>query len=93
MGSSGNKSQPQQNNSNKANNQPKTQSEKDKVARGYVILGLQNGATMDEVKQAYKKLVKQWHPDLFVGKLGQLQQAQEKMRQINEAYALLSESI
>ncbi len=93
MGSSGNKSQPQQNNPNTANNQPRTTIQKDKIARGYVILGLQNGATMDEVKQAYKKLVKQWHPDLFVGKLEQLQQAQEKMRQINEAYSLLSESI
>jgi hypothetical protein len=93
MGSSGNRTQQQQKNPNKPDNQPKTTIEKDKIARGYVILGLQNGATMDEVKQAYKKLVKQWHPDLFVGKLEQLQQAQEKMRQINEAYALLSESI
>jgi GTPase SAR1 family protein len=93
MGSSGNGNKQQQHNPNTANNQPKAQTGKDKIARGYVILGLQNGATMDEVKQAYKKLVKKWHPDLFVGKLEQLQQAQEKMRQINEAYALLSESI
>ncbi|PAX60443.1 dynamin family protein [Brunnivagina elsteri] len=89
MGSSGNRTQQQQ--SNQVKNQSKTQIEKDKIACGYVVLGLKDGATMDEVKQAYKKLVKKWHPDLFVGKAQQLQEAQEKMRQINEAYALLGE--
>lgn len=101
IGSSGNRTQQHQKNhsqansqaNNQTNNQLKTQTEKDKIARGYVVLGLENGATMNEVKQAYKQLVKKWHPDLFVGKPQQLQQAQEKMRQINDAYSLLGEFI
>jgi len=45
---------------------------------------------MAEVKEAYRALVKKWHPDLFVGKLQLQQEAQEKMRLVNEAYGVLS---
>ncbi|RUT05267.1 hypothetical protein DSM106972_040880 [Dulcicalothrix desertica PCC 7102] len=55
------------------------------------VLGLKEGASITDIKQAYRKLVKQWHPDLFTDKLQQ-RQAQEKMHQINEAYNLLSEN-
>ncbi|MFN6571001.1 dynamin family protein [Dendronalium sp. ChiSLP03b] len=72
----------------KAPNQPKTEVEKDKIARAYTTLGLQPSASFAEVKQAYRTLVKQWHPDLFVGKPQILQQAQEKMRIVNEAYTI-----
>ncbi|MEH2382058.1 MAG: dynamin family protein [Nostoc sp.] len=77
--------------SNKAPNQPKTQTEKDKITRAYGILGLQANGSLAEVKQAYRTLVKKWHPDLFVGKPELLKQAQEKMRLLNEAYTILSE--
>ncbi|MHC5824927.1 MAG: J domain-containing protein, partial [Nostoc sp.] len=77
--------------SNKAPNQPKTQTEKDKITRAYGILGLQTYASLAEVKQAYRTLVKKWHPDLFVGKPQLLKQAQEKMHLLNEAYTILSE--
>ncbi|MEH1926543.1 dynamin family protein [Nostoc sp.] len=77
--------------SNKAPNQPKTQTEKDKITRAYSILGLQANASLAEVKQAYRTLVKKWHPDLFVGKPQLLKQAQEKMLLLNEAYTILSE--
>ena len=30
----------------------------------YEVLGLQKGATEDEIKKAYRKLAKQYHPDL-----------------------------
>ena len=30
----------------------------------YEVLGLQKGATDDEIKKAYRKLAKQYHPDL-----------------------------
>jgi GTPase SAR1 family protein len=56
----------------------------------YNVLGLQEGATIADIKQAYRKLVKQWHPDLFVDK-AQQRQAQEKMHQINETYNILSQ--
>ncbi|MFQ4140601.1 dynamin family protein [Chlorogloeopsis sp. ULAP02] len=81
------------NQSQQAPNQAKTQAEKDKIARAYTILGLQSGASLAEIKQAYKNLVKKWHPDLFMDKPQLLKQAQEKMRLINEAYTILNKSI
>ncbi|RUR76786.1 dynamin family protein [Chlorogloeopsis fritschii PCC 9212] len=81
------------NQNQQAPNQAKNQAEKDKIARAYTILGLQSGASLTEIKQAYKNLVKKWHPDLFMDKPQLLQQAQEKMRLINEAYTILNKSI
>lgn len=77
--------------SNKAPNQPKTQTEKDKITRAYSTLGLQTNASLAEVKQAYRTLVKKWHPDLFVNQPQLLKQAQEKMHLVNEAYTILSD--
>ncbi|WP_375509683.1 dynamin family protein [uncultured Nostoc sp.] len=77
--------------SHKTPNQAKTQTEKDKITRAYGILGLQTNASLAEVKQAYRTLVKKWHPDLFVGKPQLQKQAQEKMHLVNEAYTILSE--
>ncbi|MBD2292589.1 dynamin family protein [Anabaena sphaerica FACHB-251] len=70
-------------------NPPKTQAEKDKIARAYQILGLQPNASFAEVKQAYKTLVKKWHPDLFMNQPQMQKQVQEKMRLVNEAYNVL----
>ncbi|MDZ8052186.1 MAG: dynamin family protein [Aulosira sp. ZfuVER01] len=93
MRSPGSQASKQQNTTqnNKAPQQPKTQAEKDKITRAYSILGLQPGVSFSEVKQAYKTLVKKWHPDLFVAKPQLQQQAQEKMRLVNEAYTILSD--
>lgn len=77
--------------SNKAPSQPKSQTEKDKITRAYGILGLQAYASQAEVKQAYRTLVKKWHPDLFVNQPQLLKQAQEKMRLVNDAYTILSD--
>ncbi|MEH1780942.1 MAG: dynamin family protein [Nostoc sp.] len=77
--------------SNKAPNQPKSQIEKDKITRAYSILGLQTNASLAEVKQAYRTLVKKWHPDLFVNQPQLQKQAQEKMHLVNDAYTILSE--
>jgi GTPase SAR1 family protein len=71
--------------------QPRQKLEKDKLRNAYEILELPNNASIADVKQAYRKLVKKWHPDLFVGKPQLLQEAQEKMRKFNEAYTILSE--
>ncbi|PMB02302.1 hypothetical protein CEN49_25880 [Fischerella thermalis CCMEE 5273] len=83
--------QQHQNQSQKTPHQPQTQAEKDKTTRAYTSLGLQPSASLVEIKQAYKTLVKKWHPDLFVDKPQLQQQAQEKMRLINEAYKILLE--
>jgi len=52
----------------------------------YQILGIDKNASRDEIKQAYRKLAFQYHPD----KNKDDPAASEKMKQINEAYAVLS---
>lgn len=58
----------------------------EKKARFYAILGLPSDASMHEVKQAYKKLVKRCHPDLFFDNPPLRQKAQEILTKINQAY-------
>ena len=48
----------------------------------YSVLGLKPGATDDEVKKAYKRLAKKYHPDIA----GNSAEAQKKMQEINAAY-------
>lgn len=55
----------------------------------YDILGLQPGATQKEIKQAYRDLAKVWHPDRFPNDPRLQQKAQEKLKEINEAYGHL----
>ncbi|MGP1383205.1 MAG: DnaJ domain-containing protein [Thainema sp.] len=45
----------------------------------YALLGLQPGASVTEIKQAYRQLAKQWHPDSFPNDPAQRQQAEEKI--------------
>jgi len=56
----------------------------------YEILGLRHGASEDEVKQAYRDLVKVWHPDRFSHDPRLQVKAQEKLKDINEAYTKLN---
>ncbi len=52
----------------------------------YKVLGVSSTATDDEIKKAYRALVKQYHPDNYADNpLADL--AAEKMKEINEAYA------
>ncbi|MCL1854258.1 MAG: J domain-containing protein [Clostridia bacterium] len=51
----------------------------------YQVLGVAPGASDDEIKAAYRKLAKQYHPDLNQGSPA----AEAKMRVVNEAYTLL----
>lgn len=54
----------------------------------YKVLGVKEGASYDEIKKAYRELVKKYHPDRYRGNpLADL--ADEKMREINEAYEFL----
>lgn len=54
----------------------------------YNILQVKENATQDEIKQAYHKMVRLFHPDNFNGSE---EVATEKMTQINEAYETLSD--
>lgn len=53
----------------------------------YDVLGVDKGATKDEIKKAYKKLAKKYHPDLNQGD----KKSEEKFQEINEAYEVLSD--
>ncbi len=53
----------------------------------YETLGVSKDATPDEIKSAYRKLVKQYHPDLHPGD----EKAAEKFKEINEAHEVLSD--
>lgn len=58
----------------------------------YEILGVKKGASEEEIKKAYKKLVVKWHPDRWVnGTDKEKKTAEEKIKEINEAYSVLSD--
>ena len=58
----------------------------DKIARFYKILGLNSNASLKEVKQAYRALLKKWHPDLFYDNPEKQKKAQEVIQKLNEIY-------
>ncbi|MHB1485184.1 MAG: J domain-containing protein [Saccharofermentanales bacterium] len=54
----------------------------------YEVLGIKQTATPDEIKKAYRQLVKKYHPDNY--KDNPLEElAKEKMQEINEAYEMV----
>ncbi|MFZ5650184.1 MAG: DnaJ C-terminal domain-containing protein [Bacillota bacterium] len=55
----------------------------------YEILGVSRNASEKEIKAAYRKLARRWHPDLHTDK--DKAGAEEKFKQINEAYEVLSD--
>ena len=54
----------------------------------YDLLGISKKAQVKEVRQAYRKLARKYHPDLNPGDKA----AEEKFKQIQEAYDVLSDS-
>ena len=54
----------------------------------YEVLGVKQGASQEEIKAAYRKLVKQYHPDQY-GDNPLKDLAQEKLTEVNKAYDML----
>jgi len=54
----------------------------------YEVLGLSKGASDDDIKKAFKKMAKKYHPDLNPGDAD----AEAKFKEINEAYGVLSDA-
>nr|WP_258033390.1 TerB family tellurite resistance protein [Campylobacter concisus] len=69
----------------------------DKVVQekdAFEVLGLNKNASFDEVKARYKELVRQYHPDILMGR-GEskevIERSTKKLQEINEAYGRLKE--
>ncbi len=55
----------------------------------YDVLGVSPNASDDEIKKAYRNLVKKYHPDRFAGDKRAQEAASEKLKQVNEAYNII----
>ncbi|MGI0487158.1 DnaJ domain-containing protein [Pantanalinema rosaneae CENA516] len=55
------------------------------LADCYRVLGLRSGASFDEIKASYRRLVRRYHPDVSTGN----QQTPEKFIEVTQAYKLL----
>ena len=53
----------------------------------YEVLGLQKGASDDEIKKAFRKKAMKYHPDKNKGDKA----AEEQFKEINETYSILSD--
>lgn len=52
----------------------------------YAVLGVERDASVDDIKKAYRKLARQWHPDV-----NSAPEAQSKFAEVSEAYEVLSD--
>lgn len=60
------------------------------LSKAYEVLGVKPGVSMRELKAAHRDLAKVWHPDRFLHDPRLQEKAQEKLKEINEAYEQIS---
>ena len=53
----------------------------------YEVLGVQKGASDDEIKKSFKKMARKYHPDLHPDD----KECEEKFKELNQAYEVLSD--
>ena len=80
----------------KANEKPRNETDREKarfvpveIREDFAELGLAPGASAEECKAAYKKLLKIHHPDRHAGHAGNMKKATDKTARINAAYKRL----
>ncbi|NYE94377.1 molecular chaperone DnaJ [Psychromicrobium silvestre] len=56
------------------------------MSNHYEVLGVSRDATGEEIKKAYRKLARQYHPDVYEG-----EDAEEKFKDVSHAYEVLSD--
>ncbi len=59
------------------------------ILQCFKTLELNPNASLDEVRKAFRKIVKIWHPDLFTGSPKLKDMAEEKLKAVNTAYAAI----
>lgn len=65
------------------------------IEQAYTLLGITTEATNDEVKKAYRALVREYHPDIIKSQGASdeyLKEATEKVQEINAAYEMIKKS-
>jgi len=74
----------------------KENSTKISLENAYKLLGVNQGDDLTTIKKAYRKLVKQYHPDIVAGSGADrsiIEEATKKLQEINEAYELIKKSL
>ncbi|MCU0566591.1 MAG: J domain-containing protein [Oculatellaceae cyanobacterium Prado106] len=71
--------------STRPNPDPNLESSRSSLPGCYAILGLNQGASLADIKTAYRKLARQYHPDLNPG----VQDAEDRFKEIQSAYTTL----
>ena len=61
----------------------------EEILQCYALLGIQHTATPEEVKKAYRNMVKIWHPDRYINNLALKAKAEVEIKKINQAYATI----